>query len=295
MLRQLEKVGSVKVGDGETEPLNIDIKHGGTLGRMIFQGFNGAVKCTGTALNDALSHLTLKTDMMTGDGFALLNQVTPTFLNYRHKFHHDTIGVNTSADMIHFDPAAGVGKDEGRRNQLMYGTNDMKSLDLDFQFAGDTAGCTRIETWVETDYNLKQNLGEHLRIGSQTVQVPEAGGNVEISTIPFGNPNLCLNAFHMEEPALLSVEEWTIAINSKQFPFRDTHQDIINKMLEYNYRSPQAGFATLDFNAQDVPAYFLEAGLGSLLVTPNFLAAAGAVTANGRIWFEQIFKNRKAA
>ena len=295
MIRQLQKLGTVQVADGAQEPLEIDIKHKGTIGRLLFQGFNGGNKCAGTALADALSSLTLKVDHMNGDGFALLNKATPTFLDYRHKFHYDTIGVNTSADMIHFDPAAGVGKDEGRRNQLMYGTQDLKSMTMDFDFAADTTDCTRIDLWGEVDYNLKQNLGEHLRIGSQSVTVPAVGGEVEISTIPFDNPNLCINALHMQEPNLLSVDEWTIAVNSKQYPLRDTRQDIINKMLEFSYRTVQAGFATLDFNKEDVPAYFFEAGLGSLLVTPNFVAGGGAVTANGRIWYEQIFKDLKAA
>ncbi len=295
MIRNPLKIGSVNVSDGGNEPIEIDIKHQGTFGKFIFQGWNGGTLCAGTALADALANLTLSVDHQNGDGFALLNKVTPSFLNYRDAFHYETIGVAASASQINFDPAAGVGKDEGRRNQLTIGTADLKAMTAEFQYSADTTGCTRIDIWADVDFNLKQELGDHVRIGSQSVTVPAGGGQVEISTIPFDNPNLCLNALHFEEPAHLSVADWTVAINSKQYPYRDVPQVIINRWLEYRYRSPQAGFATVDFNKEDVPAYFFETGLGSLLVTPNFADDGAGVTSNGRLWYEQIFKDRKAA
>ncbi|MBN2783790.1 MAG: hypothetical protein JXR25_03100 [Pontiellaceae bacterium] len=292
MIRNHQKVATFAIEDGATISKEIDIRHGGTFGRFLFLGFNGSALCTGTALADALSNLTLKVDHKDGDGFALANKVTPAFLDYRHKLHYETIGLSANAAMLHLDPAPGVGKDEGRRNQLTIGTTDLKAMTADLECAADTTGCTRIEVWANIDYNLKQALGEHIRIGSQSVTVPAAGGQVEISTIPFDNPKLCLQALHMQEPSLLSVADWTVSVNSKQYPYRDVRQDVINKELEFNYRSPQTGWATLDFNKEDVPAYFFETGLGSLLVTPNFTADVGAVTANGRIWYEQIYKAR---
>ena len=91
------------------------------------------------------------------------------------------------------------------------------------------------------------------------------------------------------------VDEWTISINSKQYPLRDVRQDMINQMLQYCYRSPQKGFATLDFNKEDLPGYFFETGLGSLLVAPNFKVDGAPATSNCRLWYEQVRKFLKAA
>ena len=289
MIRNLQKLGTVQVGDGATEIMNIDVKHGGTLGRMLIKGFNGSAACDETAMPSGIANITLKADMQSGDSFALLNKVTPAFLTYRYVFFAGAVALNPS--MLYYDPAAGTRKDEGRRNQLTIGTADMSALSMQFEFAADTTGLTRLEVWGEVDFNLVQPLGEHIRIGSQSVGVPAAGGQVEISTIPFDSASLCLQAFHMQEPSTkLLVNDWTISINSKQFPYRDVPQDVIDQMQAFAERKKFAGFATIDFNKEDVPAYFFQTGLGSLLVTPNFKALDGAVAANGRIWYEQIYK-----
>ena len=295
MIRNLQKLRSVEVSESGNKPLPIDIKHQGTIGRLAFLGFNGAALCVATAFKDALDALTLSVTHKNDGNFALVNSLTPGFMDYRHLLHYESLGLSTAAHLLHYDPAAGTGKDESRRNQLTLGTRDLKDMVLDFEFAADTTGCTRVEVWGEVDYNLKQDLGEHIRINSQDKLVPAAGGSVEISTIPFESPELCLNAFHLEEPTDLVVEDWTISINSKQYPLRDVRQDMINQMLKYCYRSPQAGYATLDFNKEDLPAYFFETGLGSLLVAPNFAVDGVPVTANCRLWYEQVRKFLKAA
>ena len=50
MIRNMQKVGTVQVADGNSEPLEIDIKHKGTFGRFLYQGWNGGAKCAGTTL-----------------------------------------------------------------------------------------------------------------------------------------------------------------------------------------------------------------------------------------------------
>ena len=41
MIRNMQKVGTVQMADGNTEPLKIDIKHQGTFGRFLLQGWSG--------------------------------------------------------------------------------------------------------------------------------------------------------------------------------------------------------------------------------------------------------------
>ena len=288
--REYQKVATLTVTAGGTEPFKLDVDHNGTYSRFAIRAFNGAEKAAEGKIEAAIDHILLNCTMDSGDSFPILNNVTPDYLNARQGHHYDCLDMVVPAHMLVFDPAAGAGKDEAMRNALTYGTLDVTSLEGDVTFAADVTGVTRIEIYAEIDFSMPQALGDHIRIGSQNVQLPAAGGKVEINTIPFGSANLPLAMLALEEPTKFALADWTLSINAKEFPFRDTPQDIIEVMQAYCYRTKQDGFAMVDFNKEDWARFVLEAGKGNLIVTPNVSAEGDAVATSAKIWFEQIYK-----
>ncbi len=294
MIRNPIKLGVLQAEANGNRPLEIEVGHGGTISQFLFRCRNGSSAATQAAILAALNTIPLDETQVNEGNFAPLNKVTPKFLNFREQLHYQALGIVNEDGMLSYDPAAGTGKDELRRDQLTLGTQDLISMTLTPEWAGSVTGITHIEVYADIDYNLVQPLGEHVRIGRLTDSVSATGGEVEMTEFPKMDARYGYNAIHIEELIDdgddLTVDEVTIVINGTQFPFRDVPADVIERLQKYGYRRPQAGFFTLDFNKEDVHQYFLPAGMNELKIVPSFEVTGTPTGGNFPAWYELIKK-----
>lgn len=295
MIRNPIRLGVLTAENDGRAPLNIPTGHGGTISQLIFLVRNGAAAATIAATKTALSNLTLEVTHQKEGTFALLNKATPKYLLFREQFFYEALGITNEAGVLTYDPAAGVGKDEIRRDQLTIGCQDLTNMVLTPEWAADVTGVSHIEVWADIDYNLVQPLGEHIRVGRSTDKVLAAGGEVEITELPVMDATFGYMNIHMEEEDdgggnSLLVDNVTIEIDGKQFPYKSVKRSVIERLLKYCYRKPQSGVFSLDFNKEDISQYVLPAGMKQFKITPEFTATGAPTGGNFNIWYELIHK-----
>lgn len=293
MIRNPIREGVLTAENDGVKPLELQIGHGGTINQFIFRVRNGANAATKAAALSALKTITLEVTHKTVGTFALLNKVSTKLLQYREEFYYESLGIVNEDGILIYDPAAGVGKDEIRRDDLTLGCQDLSAMVLTPEWASDVAGVTHIEVYTDTDFNLVQPLKECIMIGRITDNVAAAGGEVEITELPTMDASYAYMAIHIEEEDdgggnSLLVDTLTIQIDGKKYEYRDVPRDVIERLAKYGYRDPQSGFFTVDFNKEDVAQYELPAGMRQFKVIPEFAATGAPTGGSFNCWYELV-------
>jgi hypothetical protein len=291
MIRNLVKVGSITAAASAVVDLSIPVGHNGTICGFYFQCFTSGI--TASQVDDvkaAISKINLSVTHQSEGGFALLNDVTPTFLYARELYYAGTRGVTNGTGCLHYDPSAAMRGGELAANVRNLGTKDLVDMLLRVTFASSITNVSRIDVYIDVDYNLVDNLGQHVRIGKATCPVTVAGGEVEVTTIPRFDQRFGFEAFHIHSGGLtdMTISKVSLVINGNNHLLRDIPKDVIDRSLALQDRAPQTGFTHLDFAKEDNPAYFLPGGMSELKLFPTFVAGDDAAAGTVDIWYEAI-------
>lgn len=298
MIRNPIKIGIIQATDGGVEHLPIPVGHNGTISQIIFMCYkNGSL----VDPSDALASFTLDATSQAEGNFTILNQLSPEFLKYRMNRHRMPWMVPVGG-ILHYDPAAGMYKDEFTRNKQTLGCADLSALTIRADFLADTTTLDRIEVWVDLDYNLIQPIGEHVRISSLTDFVPAAGGKIEITELPVMDRRYGFHALHIgnSNPGStnrLMVDKVSVVINGQRHAYRDVPTGVVEYLAMLQGRRQEVTvanklFATVDFNKEDLASYFLPAGMNEFKVIPEYVATGTPVGASVQVFYELIRKVR---
>jgi len=293
MKRDFVEIGTVVVEAGGTGDIAFQLGHEGTVCGIQMLMYNGTTPVAATATNKtAIESIKLSLNEEKNGRIEILPSVPVRFLYFREQFYGASRGVVNSGAMVTYNPSAAFRAGEGESNIRDLGTKNLKDMVLRYKFGQTITGLTRIVVIAEIDYNLKDNLGTHTRIGYIRVPVPASGGKVELTTLPVLEPDFAYDAFHLDltECPGLTVDSYTLYINGIATGLQDTPKASVDRALLECHRTPQADFASIDFAKEDNARYYLPGGMSSIKLVPNFVAAEGAVAGHVTCWYEQIRK-----
>jgi hypothetical protein len=292
MIRQPVKIGSITAAASAMVDLNVPVAHGGTICGIFMQCFDGSGDASPVAnVKSAITKINLSVTHNTQGGFPLLNDVTPTFLYTRELLFTGTRGLSAnSTGVLHYDPSAAARAGEQAANIRNIGTMDLTDMVLRMTFAGTITNVARVDVYAEIDYNLKANLGSHVRIGKVTKPVAIGGGDVEANNLPTFDKSLGYEFLHIHSGGLtdMTISKLSVVVDNSDWKLRDVPKAIIDRGLILSDITPQTGFMTIGFAKEDNPAYYLQCGMGEFKVIPTFVAGGSAAAGTVDIWYETV-------
>jgi hypothetical protein len=294
MIRQPVKIGTITAAASGVLDLSIPVGHNGTICGLFLQCFASAGTASPIAnVKTAIDKINLSVTHKAEGGFALLNDVTPTFLYARELYYAQSRGLSANTTgVLHYDPSAAMRGGEAAANIRNLGTRDLTDMVLRVTFASSITNVARIDVFADIDYNLIADLGAHVRIGKVSEPVGIAGGEVEVRGLPRIDSRFGYEAIHIHSASLtdMTVSKVSLVINGNDWLMRDIPKDVIDRQLILQNRAPQTGFATLDFAKEDNPVYFLNGGMSEIKLLPTFVAGGGAAAGSVTVWYETIRK-----
>ena len=291
MIRQPVKIGSITAEANATKNLTIPVGHKGTICGLYFMPCNGANPVTDKAVVlNSVEKLMLEVTHQTEGGFAILNDVTPELLYFRELYYGKTRGMVNEGAIITYDPSAAQRGGEAAANMRNLGTADLSDMNLRVTFNGTVTGLTRIDVYADIDYNLKANLGVHVRMAHVTAPVAATGGDVEIANLPCVDARFAYETIFIQENSLtnVTVDKTSFVINGSDWKFRDIPRKLFERLQVEAHRAPQTGFMSYDFAKEDNPSYFLQGGMAEIKLIPTFKAGTSPKGGNVKVWYEII-------
>lgn len=296
MIRQPVKIGSLTASSGAVLDLSVPVGHNGTITGFTFHCVSNAstlAASTVAQIKTAISKINLSVTHKTEGTFAILNDVSPTFLFARELYYAQSRGLAANVDgILHYDPSAAMRGGEAASNIRNLGTRDLTDMVIRVTFGGTITGVVRVDVYAEIDYNLIADLGAHVRIAKASESVGVAGGEVEVRGLPRIDSRFGYEAIHVHSASLtdMTISKVSMVIDGSNWLYRDIQKEIIDRALILQNRKPQDGFTTLDFAKEDNPAYFLNGGMSEIKLLPTFVAGGSAAAGSVAVWYETLRK-----
>jgi hypothetical protein len=294
MIRQPVKIGTITAVASGVLDLSIPVGHNGTICGLFLQCFASAGTASPIAnVKTAIDKINLSVTHKAEGGFALLNDVTPTFLYARELYYAQSRGLSANTTgVLHYDPSAAMRGGEAAANIRNIGTKDLIDMVLRVTFASSITNVARVDVYADIDYNLVENLGAHVRIAKVTEPVGVTGGEVEVRGLPrvdgrYGYETIMIHSGGLTD---MTISKVSLVINGNDWLLRDIPKEVLDRQLILQDRTPQTGFTVIDFAKEDNPAYFLPGGMNEIKVLPTFVAGGSAAAGNVSVWYEIIRK-----